>query len=108
MRKLMASTTFGFLMITLAAGAAMADQTGRYKKDGTKCEWDAKDTGPNQCTPRVEGRFKKTGDSCAWVTGERGEDQCRPAKGRFKVDGTACVWSSTDTGQDQCDPHQVR
>lgn len=108
MRRLTAGITFGLLTISLAAGVALADQTGRYKKDGTKCTWDAKDDGPNQCTPRVEGRFKKTGDTCVWATNERGDNECRPAKGRFKVDGTACVWSSTDTGADQCDPHQVR
>jgi hypothetical protein len=88
---------------TSAAGAA-----GRYKKDGRLCVWDARDTGPNQCTPAVSGRFKKEGNSCVWASGDRGEDQCSPSKGRFKKEGNGCVWNATDSGPNQCDPRAAR
>lgn len=83
-------------------------EAGRYKKSGTTCTWDEKDTGPNQCTPLVEGRFKKDGNTCAWVSNDRGADQCRPAKGRFKKDGNACLWNGSDDGPDQCNPRQAK
>ena len=88
------------------AGATAAGGAGRYKRDGNKCVWDAKDTGPDQCHPAVSGRFKKNGDSCTWAAGEKGEDQCTPSKGRFKRNGDACEWNATDSGPNQCDPRQ--
>lgn len=106
MRKLIGGVVLGLLAASLGVSAVIAAQ-GRYKKDGNKCVWDAKDSGPNQCTPQVTGRFKKSGDTCSWVN-ENGDDDCRPAKGRFKVEGTACVWNGTDTGRDQCDPRAVK
>jgi hypothetical protein len=89
-------------------GVTLAGAQGRYKQDGKRCYWDAKDNGPDQCKPAVSGRFKKSGDTCTWVTGEKGTDECRPSKGRFKVNGSACEWNATDSGPDQCDPHQVK
>ena len=87
-----------------APGGGAPVVAGRYKKDGSKCAWDANDTGPNQCTPQVAGRFKKTGDTCRWDANDNGPDQCRPATGRWKKDGSACNWSASDSGPDQCDP----
>jgi hypothetical protein len=94
--------------IVLAGAVAGVGAAGRYKKDGSKCVWDAKDSGPDQCQPTVAGRFKKDGDACVWAAGDKGDDQCTPAKGRFKKDGKACVWSATDSGPNQCDPRQAR
>jgi hypothetical protein len=53
--------------------------SGRYKigKDGA-CYWDAKDDGPNQCTPQKKGRYKKDGDKCVWDANDTGPDQCKP------------------------------
>jgi hypothetical protein len=96
------------VMVVVTASAYAGMEAGRYKKAGTTCTWDDKDSGPNQCTPLVEGRFKKDGDACTWASGDRGADQCRPAKGRFKKDGNACAWNGTDTGPDQCNPRQAR
>jgi len=78
---------------------------GRYKvnSDG-KCVWDAKDDGPNQCTPPKMGRFKADGDKCTWDAKDEGPDQCKPKKGRFKKDGENCVWAPNDSGPNQCDP----
>lgn len=90
------------------AGGVLAAGEGRYKKQGDKCVWDAKDTGPNQCTPVTAGRFKKDGDACVWAANDTGDDQCKPSKGRFKKDGTACVWNATDSGPDQCDPRKAK
>ena len=39
------------LLLAVAVTASDAQQKGRYKKQGANCEWDANDTGPNQCTP---------------------------------------------------------
>ena len=52
---------------------------GRYKvnSDG-KCVWDAKDDGPNQCTPPKLGRFKKDGENCVWAPNDSGPNQCDP------------------------------
>jgi len=120
------------LAIALAAGAAPAARThddgaatprvaaatpaapvaapaaGRYKKNGSNCEWDANDSGPNQCTPAVKGRFKKDGDSCRWDANDVGADQCRPAGGRWKKDGDTCKWEAGDNGPDQCNPRAPR
>lgn len=99
----------GFAALALAATATAAQTpSGRYKKDGDLCVWDAKDSGPNQCTPRVKGRFKKSGETCVWDVKDVGADQCRPAKGRFKTDGSKCVWDANDSGTDQCNPRQPR
>jgi hypothetical protein len=98
-------------MCVLAAaigGATAAGAAGRYKKQGDKCVWDEKDSGPNQCEPKTTGRFKKEGDKCEWARGDQGPDQCRPAKGRFKKEGDRCEWNATDGGPDQCDPRQVK
>ena len=58
--------------LALAALAAVsgsvytAGAAGRYKKDGNRCVWDARDSGPNQCTPLAAGRFKRSGNACVW------------------------------------------
>ena len=70
------------LLFASFAVADAAQQRGRYKKQGTNCEWDANDTGPNQCTPATKGRFKRDGDTCRWDANDNGPDQCRPASGR--------------------------
>ena len=103
----------GTLILTVAIFAGTASSigeqaTGRYKKQGDKCVWDAGDSGPNQCTPRTKGRFKKTGGTCAWDAGDTGADQCRPSTGRFKKEGNSCVWNASDSGRDQCDPRKPR
>ena len=96
--------------VVLAIGVVggEAQQKGRYKKDGSKCTWDANDSGPNQCTPVTTGRFKKDGDNCEWAPNDTGADQCRPKTGRFKKDGSNCVWNGSDSGPDQCDPRQAK
>jgi hypothetical protein len=88
--------------------AVAAQQKGRYKKQGQTCEWDANDSGPNQCTPVTKGRFKKSGTTCTWAFNDVGPDQCRPPKGRWTKSGKKCVWRPGDTGPDQCDPRQPR
>jgi hypothetical protein len=85
-----------------------APATGRYKKSGKACVWDANDSGPNQCTPLAEGRFSRKGRACVWDAAGRGANQCRPTIGRFKKEGDTCVWSATDTGRNQCDPRQPK
>lgn len=97
-----------FGLAAAIAGGASASPDGRYKKQGDRCVWDGKDTGPNQCAPLTAGRFKKDGDACVWVANDRGGNQCRPARGRFKVEGSACVWTRNDSGPDQCDPHKAK
>ena len=96
------------LAVAGLTGVSAAQQKGRYKKEGSKCVWNAEDSGPNQCEPVVKGRFKKSGDACVWTAGEAGDDQCRPAKGRFKKSGDRCVWDANDGGPDQCDPRAVK
>jgi hypothetical protein len=96
------------VLVGVVAGLSVTAAAGRYKKDGSKCVWDAKDSGPDQCQPVVAGRFKKDGNACVWAAGDKGDDQCTPAKGRFKKDGSACVWSATDSGPNQCDPRQAK
>jgi hypothetical protein len=96
------------LAVGFAGAAADAQAKGRYKKEDGKCVWDANDSGPNQCEPRVRGRFKKSGSSCTWDVNALGPDQCRPAKGRFKKEEGRCVWSTSDSGPDQCDPREPR
>lgn len=100
------------IALTLAVagltGVGAAQQKGRYKKEGSRCVWNAADSGPNQCAPQTKGRFKKSGDTCTWVAGDSGEDQCRPSTGRFKKSGDSCVWDARDAGRDQCDPRQAR
>lgn len=99
------------LVVGLAAAMTAASSPapdGRYKKQGDRCVWDEKDTGPNQCAPLTAGRFKKDGDACVWAANDSGSDQCRPSKGRFKQEGSACVWSGSDSGRDQCDPHKSK
>ena len=95
------------LVLTLGWAATMAvtpaAAAGRWKKAGDKCVWDAKDSGPNQCTPPA-GRYKKNGDRCVWEQNDDGPDQCKPVKGRFKKDGGRCVWDANDSGPDQCRP----
>ncbi len=81
---------------------------GRYKKEGSECVWDAKDSGPNQCTPRTPGRFKKSGDSCTWDANDKGPDQCKPPAGRFKKDGDNCTWDAKDSGPNQCNPREPK
>jgi hypothetical protein len=102
----------GLLVLALATaipGASSASRdSGRYKKQGDRCVWDAGDSGPNQCTPVTAGHFRKQGDSCVWVANATGTNQCRPPKGRFKSEGSACVWNGDDSGPDQCDPHKAK
>jgi len=88
--------------------AVPAQQKGRYKKQGQTCEWDANDSGPNQCMPVTKGRFKKSGSTCSWAFNDVGPDQCRPPKGRWTKSEKKCVWRPGDTGPDQCDPRQPR
>src|SRR5689334_13824389 len=107
-KMLRAAVAVAVLAGAVAGASTAAGAAGRYKKDGNKCVWDAKDTGPNQCTPAVEGRFKKEGNACVWSAGDKGADQCRPEKGRFKKEGSACVWSATDSGPNQCDPRAAK
>ncbi len=95
----------GTLALDASAHAAAA---GRYKKEGAKCVWNAKDSGPNQCQPMLAGHFRSTGRSCTWQANTPGEDECRPSKGRFKKETAGCVWNATDSGPDQCDPHRVK
>jgi len=106
-RVLRASLT---LVLAVAIGSAMgvAGAAGRYKKDGKRCVWDEKDSGPNQCEPVTSGRFKKEGDKCEWAPGDTGQDQCKPAKGRFKKDGNKCEWNASDSGPNQCDPRDAK
>ena len=85
-----------------------AQAKGRYKRQGDECQWDANDTGPNQCTPQTEGRFKQDGDKCEWAANDRGPNQCTPKKGRFKKEGDKCVWNGEDSGPNQCNPRQPR
>jgi hypothetical protein len=92
--------TFGWVATVAVTPASAA---GRWKKEGNRCVWDAKDSGPNQCTPPA-GRYKKDGDRCFWEANDDGPDQCKPVKGRFKKDGDRCVWDGNDTGPDQCRP----
>jgi hypothetical protein len=92
----------------VTATGAVAQAKGRYKKQGDNCDWDANDTGPNQCTPVVSGRFKKNGDACTWDANDKGPDQCRPPRGRWAKDGAACQWRANDDGPDQCSPRQAR
>ena len=106
-------TQLSMTLVALAVGfvltsASDGQSKGRYKKDGTKCTWDANDTGPNQCTPTTAGRFKKDGDKCVWASGDTGDDQCTPVKGRFKKDGNRCNWDAEDSGPNQCDPRQSK
>jgi len=96
------------VVVSIGVAGGEAQQKGRYKKDGTKCTWDANDSGPNQCTPVAAGRFKKDGDNCTWEANETGADQCRPKTGRFKKDGAKCEWNASDSGPDQCDPRQAK
>jgi hypothetical protein len=93
---------------TMAAAEGGTQATGRYKKQGANCIWDANDSGPNQCTPLTKGRFKKSGNTCVWDASDNGDDQCRPARGRFKKVGDRCVWNVRDSGPDQCNPRQPR
>jgi hypothetical protein len=100
------------LAVVVFAGGSVAvtraGLDGRYKKDGNRCVWDEKDSGPDQCKPITQGRFKKNGDKCEWAPADNGADQCKPAKGRFKKDGDKCEWSATDSGPNQCDPRQAK
>ena len=97
-----------FLLAGVIAGVTAAAADGRYKKQGERCVWDEKDSGPNQCAPLTAGRFKKEGDTCVWDRKDSGPDQCKPAKGRWKKEGERCEWSATDSGPNQCDPREVR
>jgi len=95
----------GTLALDASAHAAAA---GRYKKDGAKCVWDSKDSGPNQCSPVVVGHFRRIGRNCTWDASGPGDDECRPSSGRFKKERAGCVWTATDNGPDQCDPHEAK
>ena len=105
--RIVRGTLAAFVVVAAITGAD-AGAAGRYKKDGNRCIWDEKDSGPNQCEPVTAGRFKKQGDRCEWTSNDSGPDQCRPAKGRFKKQGDKCEWSATDSGPNQCDPRQVK
>ena len=97
-----------FMVAAVIAGTTAAGAAGRWKKEGRRCVWDEKDSGPNQCEPVTLGRFKKDGDRCHWAPRDSGPDQCKPAKGRFKKEGNRCEWNATDSGPDQCDPRQAK
>jgi hypothetical protein len=103
-RAIVRVVPYALALAVSAATVTSVEAQGRYKKQGDKCEWDANDSGPNQCTPQVKGRFKKSGDACTWDANDNGPDQCRPPKGRWKKESSGCVWSGSDSGPDQCDP----
>lgn len=107
-RRSVRRAALSVLLVAFAVAAGDAQQKGRYKRQGNACEWDANDTGPNQCTPATRGRFKKDGDTCRWDSNDNGADQCRPASGRWKKDGNNCVWNASDSGPDQCNPRAPR
>jgi len=107
-RLLMRVTIPAFVVMSAVAVGSFAGADGRYKKQGDRCVWDAKDSGPNQCTPVTAGRFKEEGRECVWAATETGADQCKPTKGRFKKEGSACVWNATDSGPNQCDPRKAK
>ena len=69
------------LLLAVAVAVSDAQQKGRYKKQGANCEWDANDTGADQCRP-ASGRWKKDGDACTWAASESGPDQCNPRQAR--------------------------
>lgn len=104
------TTALGFALVagTIGSAVSAAPEAGRYKKQGTQCLWDSKDSGPNQCAPMAAGRFKKNGATCAWSANDTGADECRPAEGRFKKEGSSCVWTASDKGPDQCDPRRAK
>jgi len=95
-------------VLALSTGASAMQKKGRWKKEGDKCVYDARDSGPDQCTPPLKGRFKKDGNRCVWDADDSGPNQCRPANGRFKKENGRCVWAAGDNGPDQCDPKQPR
>jgi hypothetical protein len=109
-RRLSAPVVLTALVLagTAAWNAAADQQKGRYKQEGEACVWDANDSGPDQCTPRVAGRFKKSGDACVWDAKDKGPDQCQPPSGRWKTDGDRCVWDPKDSGPNQCNPRERR
>jgi hypothetical protein len=107
-QKILRTALAVFVLAAAISGATAAGAAGRYKKDGKRCIWDEKDSGPNQCEPITAGRFKKDGDKCEWAPGDNGPDQCKPVKGRFKKDGNKCEWNATDSGPNQCDPRDSR
>jgi hypothetical protein len=94
--------------VAMAGVVTDAQAKGRYKKENGLCVWDANDSGPNQCEPRIRGRFKQSGGACTWDANDLGPDQCRPGKGRFKKEDGRCVWSTSDSGPDQCNPREPR
>jgi hypothetical protein len=106
--KILRGLLAGCVLAAAITGATAAGAAGRYKKDGKRCVWDEKDSGPNQCEPITAGRFKKNGGKCEWVRGDNGRDQCKPVKGRFKKDGDKCEWAANDSGPNQCDPRAAR
>lgn len=109
MRSLTASLALMALVCSVAIVAGGAEQQkGRYKVDGESCVWDANDSGPDQCTPRVAGRFKKSGDECQWDPKDKGPDQCKPPSGRWKTEGDRCYFEPKDSGPDQCNPRRPR
>ena len=55
-RQWVARVIFPALLVALAVASGDAQQKGRFKKQGANCEWDANDTGPNQCTPSMQNR----------------------------------------------------
>jgi hypothetical protein len=91
-----------------APEAATFQPKGRFKQEGENCVWDAKDDGPNQCTPRTPGRFKQQKEGCVWDDKDNGPDQCTPPRGRWKLDGERCYWDPKDDGPRQCNPRQPR
>jgi len=106
--KMLRGAIAAVAVATVFAGVTAAGAAGRYKKEGNRCVWNARDTGPDQCHPVLAGHFKKSGDRCTWAANERGGDECRPRTGRFKRNGRACEWNATDKGPDQCNPRQAR
>ena len=91
-----------------SAAPTAVQAKGRYKADGDLCNWDASDTGPNQCEPIIPGRFKKSGNACTWSSSDNGADECKPAEGRWKDEGGKCVWDPKDSGPNQCNPRKKK
>ena len=80
MRHLSKTTIVLILLALWVSATAFAPDAsaGRWKKGPNgACVWDAKDTGPDQCTP-PKGRFKKDGNRCYWDANDSGPDQCKP------------------------------
>ena len=86
------------LLLAVAVAVSDAQQKGRYKKQGANCEWDANDTGPNQCTP---ARVRPLEEGRRRVHVERQRLRSRsvqPAPGAVAIPATTPEWYRNDSG----------